>query len=136
MSAIEVIKEKLKKYPQLTYRIDDNKISVEPTSRTGFTVSLIEHSPGFTVGFDGWHEEFDNEEEALNCFGFGLSDTCRLKVVKRGGVPCSWSVERKHGEEWHDLGATGLIFVPFWKKKTIEYLCNPIIKNNEQAAGE
>ncbi|WP_020586948.1 hypothetical protein [Desulfobacter curvatus] len=136
MSASDKIKEKLKKYPQLNCQIDDNKISVEPTSPNGFTVWLIDNNPGFTVGFDGWHEEFDNEDEALNCFGFGLSDKCRLKVVKCGSKPYSWSVESRDGDEWNEDSKTGLIFVPFWRAKSIKYLSNPIIKTSEPVAEE
>lgn len=131
MSAIDKIKDKLKNYPQLNCQIEDNTISVEPSSTTGFTVWLIDNNLGYTVGFDGWHEEFDNEDEALNCFAFGLSDKCRLKVVKRGDKPYSWSVESKENDEWHEDSKTGLIFVPFWKKKSIEYLSNAIIKTSE-----
>ena len=136
MSAIDKIKDKLKKYPQLSCQINDNKIYVEPSSPAGFTVWLTENNPGYTVGFDGWHEEFDNEDEALNCFAFGLSDKCRLKVLKRGNMPYSWSVEIKYDDEWNEDSKTGLIFVPFWKTKSIEYLTNPIIKTSEQFAGE
>ena len=134
MSAIDKIKDKLRKYPQLNCQIEGNKISVEPLSAIGFTVWLIDNKPGYTVGFDGWHEEFDNEDEALNCFAFGLSDGCRLKVVKRGNTPYSWSVESKEGDEWNEDSKTGLIFVPFWKTKSIEYLSNPIIKTSEPVA--
>lgn len=63
MSTIDKIKNKLRKYPQLNCQIEDNRISVEPSSITGFTVWLIDNNPGYTVGFDGWHEEFDNEDE-------------------------------------------------------------------------
>jgi len=131
MSAIEKIKDKLRKYPQLNCQIEGNKISVEPSSTTGFTVWLIDNDPGYTVGFDGWHEEFENQDEALNCFAFGLSDKCRLKVAKRGNKPYSWTVESKIGKEWNEDSKTGLIFVPFWKTKTIEYLSNPIINTSE-----
>ncbi len=128
MSAIEIIKEKLKKYPQLNYQIEGNKITIEPVSSSGFTVWLIENNPGFTVGFDGWHEEFDNEDEAVDCFGFGLSDECRLKVVKRGNKPYSWTVQSWSGIDWDNDSTTGLIFIPFWRKKKVEYLSNKIIK--------
>jgi hypothetical protein len=134
MSTIERIKNKLKKYPQLIFRVEGNKISVEPLSSTGFTVWLIENDPGFTVGFDGWHEEFDSQDEAINCFGFGLSVECRLKVVMRGNMQCSWTVQSKSGDEWIDDSTTGLFLIPFWKKKKVEYLFNPIIGKSEQPA--
>jgi hypothetical protein len=32
---------------------------------------------GYTVYFEGWPEEFTSEDEALDCFAFGLSPKCR-----------------------------------------------------------
>jgi hypothetical protein len=130
MSAIEQIKE-LVKYLTLDCKIEDNTISVEPGTALGFTVWLTEETSGYTVGFDGWHEIFDCEEEALKCFAFGLSDVCRLKVIKRGSRVCSWTMESREGEEWVKDSVTGLFFVQFWKKKRIEYLSNSVIKSSE-----
>jgi len=131
MSAIDKIKERLKKYPQLKYQIEDKTISIDSKSSKGFTVWLTENNPGFTVGFDGWHEEFEHEDEALKCFAFGLSDECRLKVAIRGSKPYSWTVESRDGDQWKEDSKTGLIFVPFWKTKSVEYLSNSIIKSSE-----
>jgi hypothetical protein len=52
---------------------------VHPRDRSGFTVGLRITPSGFTVYFEGWHEEFTSEDEALNCFAFGLSPKCRLR---------------------------------------------------------
>ena len=78
MRAIKTITEKLKKYPFLEYKIEVDMITVESETPSGFEVWLSENNPWHTVGFDGWHEEFTGEEEALNCFVFGLSDDYRL----------------------------------------------------------
>jgi hypothetical protein len=134
MSAIKIIKDKLEKYPQLKYQVERNKISVEPLSSDGFSIWLIENNPGFTVGYDGWHEEVESKDEALNCFAFGLTDKCRLKVVMRGNTPCSWTLQSKVGNEWQDDSETGLFFVPFWRSKKIVYLSNPIVEISEQPA--
>ena len=128
MNAIDKIVEKLKKYPGITYKIENDSISVDPTTKSGFSVLFKINNTGFTVGFDGWHEEFQDETEAMNAFAFGLSDRCRLKVIKRGGADCKWVVEAKDGNEWIEDSASGLIFVPFWKKKSIEYRQNSIIR--------
>lgn len=58
MSVIDNIENKLRKYPQLSCQIEDNKVSVEPSSTTGFTVWLIDNNLGYTVGFDGWHIDY------------------------------------------------------------------------------
>lgn len=33
------------------------------------------------VGYGGWHEHFHSPEKALECFAFGFSDQCRLKIT-------------------------------------------------------
>lgn len=83
MTAIETIKEKLKKYPHITFEETENYISVLPTSDKGFTVSLEISRDVFKVFYNGWHEDFEDEKDALNCFAFGLSNECRLKEFRR-----------------------------------------------------
>jgi hypothetical protein len=127
MSAIEIIKEKLVKHPELNYKIDTGSITVMPVSSSGFEVMLYDHDNKFTVYFDGWHEHFDNENEALEAFSFGLSNQCRLKVILYGNKGYKWTVESKDGTEWVSDSETGLLFFPFWKKKSVEYKQNNVI---------
>ena len=61
MTAIETIKEKLKKYPHINFEETENYISVLPTSDKGFTVSLEISRDGFKVFYNGWHEDFEEE---------------------------------------------------------------------------
>lgn len=127
MSAIQELKEKLDKYPQLKYDLEGSSISVLPEN--GFTVWLSENEQSYTVGYDGWHEEFSSKEEALNCFAFGLSADCRLKVSKFGNTAYKWIVQYHQDEEWHNDSTAGLIFVPFWRKRTVVYLHNAVINS-------
>lgn len=127
MNTIDKIKAKLEKYPQLTYTVENNCITIDPPTDSGFSIWLMIKNSGFTVGFDGWHEEFEDEGEALNTLAFGLSEHCRLKIIKRGNTDCSWAVESKNGDEWTADSTTGLIFVPFWRKKTVEYRQNKVL---------
>jgi hypothetical protein len=84
MDAIEQIKERLRKYPDVRYEVGASSISVLPTSNDGFTVGLDISQSRYTVSFNGWQEDFQEEEEALDCFAFGLSEECRLKECRRG----------------------------------------------------
>ena len=133
MNTIDKIKAKLAKYPELTYQAEVDRISIDPPSDSGFPVWLAVNHPGFTVGFDGWHEEFDAEAEALDALAFGLSDHCRLKVTKRGETVCSWVVEWKEGDQWKEDSTTGLVLIPFWKSKSVEYRQNSVVKIGEQS---
>ncbi len=127
MRAIEEIEARLKKFPQAKYEINKTSISIFPTSGDGFTVSLYEREGNFTVAFDGWHEEFQDKDAALNCFAFGLSSECRLKEVRRGKFACKWTVESWEDGEWIEDSTTGFLIFPFWKKEEVRYLQNTLL---------
>jgi hypothetical protein len=77
MNVIDQIKVKLQKYPHVRYEAEESSITVFPPSENGFEVSMYVGEPGlherFSVFYNGWHEEFLDEEEAMECFAFGLS---------------------------------------------------------------
>ena len=125
MHCISEIKKKLKSYPELEWELDGSTISVSPQG--GFTVWLTESDEDCTVGYNGWHEEFTNKEEALECFAFGLSENCRLKVFSRGNMEYKWVMEAYEEGSWVSYSTTALIFVQFWRKKKIGYLQNNVI---------
>ena len=127
MNPIEEIKTRLRKYPHAKYESNDSSISVFPTTDKGFTVELIVNQKVYTVSFNGWHENFQSEEEAFNCFAFGLSNECRLKEYRRGNFAYRWSVESQENGEWIEDSTTGLLLFPFWKKAEVCYLQNNLI---------
>ena len=124
MNAIEQIRQKLQTYPLLRCREIGNKITVAPTSTRGFSVSLTVTGVAFIVSFDGWHEHFKSQEDALNCFVFGLSDQCRLKVFRRGKTDYRWSLEYRTEGGWNEESTTGFVFFPFWQKREIIFRQN------------
>jgi hypothetical protein len=131
MNAIEQIKAKLQKYPDAKYEFSANYIRVFPASNNGFNVELTAAKNNYTVHFNGWHENFKNEEEALNCFAFGLSIDCRLKEYRRWKVAYKWTVEYKEADRWKEESTTGIFFYPFWGKLEIRYLQNSLVKESE-----
>lgn len=130
MTVVEEIVQRLKKYPQLSYHVQGDSVRVDPPSSTGFSVSLICGRAGFTVYFDGWHEEFKSEEDALNCFAFGLSDEFRLRVGRHGRMESSWTVEYHGHQGWKRDSTTGLLFFPFWRRREFVYRQNDIIRHS------
>jgi hypothetical protein len=122
----EAILAKLDGYSGFDIDFDDDHVIVSCKNPDSFDVSLHAFGSEFQVSFDGWHEHFETEEEALNCFAFGLSQDCRLKVKKRGTVECSWTVQAWQDDTWVDDTTTGLILIPFWRPKQIEYRRNLI----------
>jgi hypothetical protein len=128
MNVIAKVKEKLLNYPQVIFDETENSISILPNSDKGFTVTLDTSYDNFKVFYNGWHEDFEVEEEALNCFAFGLSSECRLKEVCRNNIPYKWTLEYKENGKWVTESTTSLFNFSFWQKQTIHYLQNDLIK--------
>jgi hypothetical protein len=78
---IQKVQSKLEKYPNLKTEFGNNYAIVYPADETGFEVRLDAGAIEYTVSYSGWHDHFKDPDEALNCFGFGLSDKCRLNWV-------------------------------------------------------
>jgi hypothetical protein len=134
MGAVQRLVERLQRHPELVYRVAAGTVTVEPPTASGFPVSLTQRAGGWVVSFGGWHEHFTSEEEALNCFAFGLSDQCRLRVHYRGSFPYRWTVEGRAGDGWEAGGTTGLLLFPFWRRPRVEYRQNAVIRLAGQAA--
>jgi hypothetical protein len=131
MNAIGRLIEKLRKHPELNWSEEGDGVSVDPATPEGFSVWLTPNQGGFTVGFDGWHEHFDDEVAAVNCFAFGFSNQCRLRVAVRGNSAnsaTSWTLESLDGNVWVQDSSVAMFFVPFWRKRRIEYRQNPVIR--------
>lgn len=131
LTAIERIRRKLVRHPSIRFTIDGSTVTVHPSSADGFSVWLSENSGSYTVAYDGWHEEFTDLEEALAAFAFGLSGDCRLKVVMRGATECSWTVEGQEDGNWKGDSTTGMVLVPFWRKRCTLYRRNHHFPSDE-----
>jgi hypothetical protein len=131
MNPIDEIETRLRKYPEVKYESTASSITVLPSSETGFNASFDVGNNRYTVSFNGWHEEFEDASEALDCFAFGLSDECRLKEGRRGSSAYRWTVESKQNGEWVADSETGLFFFPFWKRARVVYLQNNLISRDE-----
>ena len=83
----------------------------------------------FVVWYDQWHHDFDRAEDALDCFEFGLSDSCRLKITLRGDEPVVWQVEKREYGMWvpgrHPLKRLDLAF---WRPTRVVYRQNHVFR--------
>ena len=131
---VQKIIEKLKKYPEVTYSSMDDSITVEPRDEKGFAVALSVGPKDIIVSSDFWHEHFDKDEEdkALDCFAFMLSDSCRLRIEYRGEKPKRWTVESFENGQWVGDSTTGLFNFNFWSPTRTEYFQNNLIKTKEE----
>jgi hypothetical protein len=132
MNVIDEIKRRLSKYPHIKFSNDACSITVLPASSEGFSVTLTEGSGnGYTVSFEGWHEDFEDAGEALNVFAFGLSDECRLREYRRGGFAYKWTLESWEDGDWKEESTTALLFFPFWRKVEVRHLQNKLLSHKE-----
>lgn len=126
MSILEQVRDWLKtNHADLRYTEKVGVIIVQSPVPNGFDVSITED---LIVGYDGWHEHCDSPERALECFEFGFSDRCRLKVTYRGKLACMWTVERLEEGRWIRGWTTGLLLFPFWRRARVEYRQNGVVK--------
>jgi hypothetical protein len=78
-----------------------NVIAVPPATANGFAVRLqMVHDRQYVVFYDDWQHTFDRAEDAYDCFEYGLSDSCRLKITLRGDEPIRWHVEKWEYGMW------------------------------------
>ena len=94
------------------------------TNPDSFPVSIQETGDAFQVKFGGWHETFSSQHEAFNCFAFGLSTACRLKVILRGRTECAWTVQSLEDGDWEDDSTVGLLVIPFWRRPSFAFRQN------------
>jgi hypothetical protein len=125
-SVVEGIKARLQKYPTARYESGETWIRVVPALSDGFIVQLRAGLNTYEVSFEGWHEDFGSEEEALNCFAFGLSTKCRLKVWSFASFDYKWTVEHNQDGAWLEDSTVGVLAVPFCKRR-FRYLQNNTI---------
>ncbi len=127
---IAEILQRIKKYPDAEVTQQPGCVTVHRKDHTGFDVTLHDEGDGFTVYYDGWHEHFDDAEEALNCFAFGLSDQCRLRVSQRMGYAHKWTVQYVEDGVWVDDSTTGMLLFPFWARPVVVFRQNTLLKGN------
>lgn len=112
------------------FEATDDTIAVPPATDVGFAVRLqMVHARQYVVSFDGWRHTFDRAEDALDCFEYGLSDSCRLRVTLRGDRPVRWNVEKREFGMWvPGLHPTSTPSLAFWRPQRTEYRQNQVFR--------
>lgn len=133
-STIKKVIDKLANYPTAKYNYTNNELTIEPANEKGFAITIGVNNQEIIVSADFWHEHFENtdEEQALNCIAFLLSDACRLKVEYKGEKPKTWTLGSFQNGQWIGDSTTGLFNFNFWQPTRVEYFQNQLIKTVEQ----
>lgn len=149
MNAIKMAETIIRKYPQLSYKVEDLKIRVETPAENGFSVELIVKSGRceviYAAGFAKFSLDFENfysdkytaeaialyqAASALREFVWGLTDQCRLKSILYGESEHWVSLQVRTNKGWKTIGLTGsLLFPSFWKTKKTSYFQNDVIND-------
>jgi hypothetical protein len=129
IDALEAARGRIDEIPNSRIHETSDSIEVTPAEPSGFSVRLNIKDGGYVVHMGGWHEHFDTAEEALNCFSFGLSSSCRLRVEFHGSRPTRWRMEAERDGDWIPDSETGALLVPFWRQRRIG------VFRNRQASG-
>lgn len=124
MDIIDQVAAKLASHPNARILRDAHSIRVLPLDQNGFEVALVEEDRGCSVHFEGWHENFDDLSQALDCFAFGLFGPGRLEIMYRGDFPVQWALQSQNAGDWATDSSVGLLLSPFWRQKKIVYKSN------------
>lgn len=127
-SALERLMGKLRE-AGVSFAVEDDCVVVPRPKQQGFSVRFEETAGGFVVHYDGWREAFTCEMRAVDCFVFGLSDRCRLKVFRRGEEAYRWTVEYFADGQWLEGSTMGTCSFPLWQERSIEYKQNALLRS-------
>jgi hypothetical protein len=113
----------------VAFDADADGITVRASDATGFDVSLRVLGPRkFVVSYEGWFQTFGRAEDAYDCFEYGLSDSCRLRITFRGATAVAWQIEKREYGVWMPGRRVRRRFVPFWKRARIERRQNRVFR--------
>ena len=105
----------------VAFDADGTRIIVLAADLAGFDVSLHAlDSRKFIVRYEGWYETFSRAEDAYDCFEYGLSDSCRLRITLRGARPVAWQIEKREYGLWTPGRIVRRRFAPFWRRARVE----------------
>lgn len=115
----------------LTIRVHDDLVSVPSPTPDGFSVTLSQRHGEHIVHYDGWSQTFADERQALDCFAFGLTSQCRLKVFRRADTtPYRWTVEYLTDGQWIEGTTVGKLAFPLRQDRVVEYKQNSDVRVN------
>ena len=137
---IKEISEQLRdRYPKVEFNIEKNyEMTIIPKDENGFEIFVQQGNRENTIHFGSWHFHFNNDKdgknELLDYLGLGMSKLGRLKAYLRNGKEYKWTFETKNEENgnWYPAGTMRLMNFQFWKKPTVKYYQNDLIKLNDQ----
>lgn len=123
---------KLRQFADLARRAGDCQVVLGPASlqilparKNGFPVLLQLESGVCIMWIGGLIQEFDDLDEAISLVRHIIDGQCRLKVERRRGKPCAWTLQMKKDDSvWVDSASSSYFrLLPAWiaGHATIDY---------------
>lgn len=137
MNPLEEIHSFLKEYSDIQIQESSDSITVLSSELSGFDVSFKELKNGYIISFGEWHEYLPKGQKGANfafgLFKFGLSDSCRLKIYRKGIVnyKCDLEYKKQVSGQWDRVATQSVFVYPFWKKEQVIYLKNSVITGDQ-----
>jgi hypothetical protein len=135
----KVIKDFLNNYPNLNILENKDSIIVFSEKENNFDVGFEETKRNYIISFGQWNEYLpinnDGANTTINLFKFGLSNSCRFKLLSKGEIVYKSILEFKDHQknEWVTGAKLLPTFYPFWirDQKKIKYLENKVIEGSD-----
>ena len=127
---INIITEKLSKYPDIKFNVKDNfSLEIDSKDEMGFPIFIENGATENTIYLKAFHSHFgktDDENEALlDLLYFALKGIARIKEFsKKGKIYKSILELQNENGEWEDFGATILFNANFFIKPRVKYFQN------------
>jgi hypothetical protein len=137
MAPIDEIKLFLSNYPDLNVEETADSISVLPKDFSGFKVRFKQWKNGYILSYGNWHEYLPKSElgakVALGLFKFGLSDSCKLTICRKGNIDyhCSLSYNDPTIYQWTIIAKQKIFIYPFWEPEEVKVLQNDLLAGDQ-----
>jgi hypothetical protein len=125
---IAALQALLRRYPQVRYVADVDRITIYPTTPDGFEILLTTERDRCRVAFEGWHESYPTPGDALDVIELGLSPAARLEVCYCGRTPYRWTLQVERMGQWIPVSTVGLLLYPFWQRRSVRYFVNRLLQ--------
>jgi len=129
-TALEALLSKLRRYPELRYRLIPGGVRIEAPNPGGFAITFQGEGTDWLVAFGegGLHEHFERAEEALDFVAFGLSDRCRLRETRTCFLQKA-AVEMRERDGWTLVHEVGAPRIAFRRRRSQVVLQNTLLKS-------
>lgn len=109
--ASALVETHLEKHPSLTVSRSAGRVKVQAPPGDGFDVELVDDGAEATIYAGGWHDHFNDPDEAAATFMWLLTATTRIVLRFRGKHQIGWRLEWFSEGKWVSHGF-GRILVP------------------------